>query len=160
MKIYQIMRYKKQLIYNNKNILISNYNGVLILPGGKLDKDETNAEALIRELKEEIGQEYNKEELNYFMTLKHYQKNYPRMENYLVNRIVQASYFVGTYKEINNNLQQLSDREKKGKFKLELELISLDELETIVLNNINDNLRNIYFQEELLEVLSKFMNKE
>lgn len=80
------------------------------------------------------------------------------MENYLVNRIVQTSYFVGTYKEINNNLQQLSDRENKCNFKLEL--ISLDELETIVLNNINDNLRNIYFQEELLEVLSKFMNKE
>lgn len=68
------------------------------------------------------------------MTLIYYQKDYPKMEDVIVNRIVKTNYYMVTYKIINN-----AEREKKAKFRLEL--ISIDELENIVLNNITDNPR-------------------
>lgn len=148
------LKVRTLLFDENNNVLVANYNGVLMLPGGKIDIDETIFDAIIRELKEELGQEYKKEELTYFMSLIHYQKNYPKIEDVIVNRLVQTSYFIGNYKTINSSLQQLSEREKKAKFRLEL--IPFEELENIVLNNINDNPRNKYFQDELLEVLKYY----
>lgn len=146
------------LLDKDNNILIANYNGVIMLPGGKLDNNETISEAICRELNEELGQIYTPEELTYFMTLKHYQKDYPKVEDVIVNRLVKTYYFIGSYKDINFDLQQLSEREKKANFKLEL--ISFDELENIVLNNKVDNPRNKYFQDELLEVLKCYKNNK
>ena len=43
------------LVDDDNKIIVANYNGALLLPGGSLDKNETPIEALIRELKEETG---------------------------------------------------------------------------------------------------------
>lgn len=146
------LKVRALLFDENNNVLIANYNGVLMLPGGKVDKGENVSDALSRELSEELGNDYTSDELDYFMTLTHYQKDYPKMEDVIVNRVVKTHYYIGSYKDVNSGLQQLSEREKKANFKLEL--ISFDELENIVLNNTNDNPRNKYFQDELLEVLN------
>ena len=145
------LKVRALLFDENNNVLVANYNGVLMFPGGKVDKDENLLDALCRELSEELGNIYNSEELTFFMTLNFYQKGYPKVEDVIVNRLVKTHYYIGTYKDINFDLQQLSEREKKSNFKLEL--ISFDELENIVLNNTNNNPRNKYFQDELLEVL-------
>jgi len=50
----------------------------------------------------------------------------------------------------------LTESEKEGNFKLEL--ISLDELENVIMENKNDNPRNIYFQKELLEVINFYQS--
>lgn len=148
------LKVRALLFDDNNNVLVANYNGVLMLPGGKVDKNENISDALSRELSEELGNVYTNDELDYFMTLIHYQKNYPKMEDVIVNRMVKTYYYIGTYKTINSGLQQLSEREKKAKFRLEL--ISIDELEDVVLNNKTDNPRNKYFQDELLEVLKNY----
>ena len=43
----------RAILVKNNDILIANYGGILMLPGGKIDKYETYKDALIRELKEE-----------------------------------------------------------------------------------------------------------
>lgn len=148
------LKVRALLFDENNKVLVANYNGVLMLPGGKVDNGENIIDALSRELSEELGNTYTGDELTYFMTLNFYQKDYPKIEDVMVNRLVRTYYFVGSYKAINNDLQQLSEREKKAKFRLEL--IPLDELENIVLSNNTDNPRNRYFQDELLEVLKHY----
>jgi len=146
------------LFDENNQILIANYGNIILLPGGKIDNDETNIQAIIRELKEETGREYTKEELTLFLTLNYYQKNYPKRNGINQNRLIQTYYFIGEYKSIEKESQKLTEREQKDNFNLEL--VSLETLEIKIQNNINNNPRNIYFQKELLAVLKKYKNLE
>ncbi len=136
----------------NNNILIANYGNVILLPGGSIDGDEGIEVALTRELKEEVGVEYSKEELTYLSTIEYYQKDYPKRNGQLQNRLIKTHYYIGTYKGINK--QSLTEKEQKDNFRLEL--VPLDELENIVLNNNNSNPRNRYFIKELLTIITYY----
>lgn len=144
------------LIDENNQILIANYGNVILLPGGKVDEGETNLTAITRELSEELGQNYSSEELEFFATLNFYQKNYPKRDEAFQNRLVRTHYFMGPYKEVKNVKQKLTEKEQKSNFRLEL--VSLENLENIILNNKNNNPRNLYFQRELLIILDCYKN--
>ena len=73
-----VTRVKVFLVNSQNELLIANYGGIYLLPGGKVDNNESLIEALIRELKEETGIIYNDKELEYLCTLDYYQKNYPK----------------------------------------------------------------------------------
>lgn len=142
----------RALLFDDSNrVLIFNYGNVYILPGGKVDGNEFLGNALVRELNEEIGQEYSQDELDYIATIKFYQRDYPKREGFNINRLVTTCYFVGPYKGIEQDERQLSENEIKDNLKLEL--VPLDELEKLVLNNISNNPRDKYFQKELLSIL-------
>ena len=145
------------LVDENNKILIANYGKIILLPGGKVDENEIVYDAITRELREELGQNYTKEELDYMITLNYYQKNYPKRDGTLKSRAVQTYYFVGRYKGVSTIKQNLTEKEQKDNFKLEL--ISLDKLENMILTNKNDNPRNAYFQKELLTVLNFYKSK-
>lgn len=142
------------LIDSNGNVLIANYGNVILLPGGKVDENEEVIDALLRELKEETGILYNKDELSYFLTLNYYQKDYPKRDGTLQNRLVQTHYFIGSYKSIKINSQKLTQKEQEDNFRLQL--VSLKDLDDMILNNQNNNPRNIYFQKELLMILANY----
>ena len=144
------------LIDENNRILIANYGNVILLPGGKVDTGETISEAIIRELSEELGQKYNTNELDFFVTLNYYQKDYPKRDGTFQNRLVQTNYFVGSYKVIKKDSLKLTEKEQKDNFRLDL--VSLEELENMILNNKNNNPRNVYFQKELLAILASYKN--
>lgn len=52
--------------------------------------------------------------------------------------------------------QCLTEKEENDGFKLQL--VPLNELEKFVLENQNDNPRNIYFQREMVEITKLYMN--
>ena len=49
----------RAVLLSDNKILVSHYGGVILLPGGSIDKGETADDAIIRELKEETGIVYD-----------------------------------------------------------------------------------------------------
>lgn len=138
----------RAILMKDDKVLVSHY-GVL-LPGGSIDDGETPDEAIIRELREEIGMNYNINELKTFLILKYYQPNYPTRDKEIINRMITTQYFLGQYNGIN--LDKINRTEKEIKDNFYLQLIAVDELIQI-LNKTTDNLRKEYFDRELKEVV-------
>lgn len=139
------------LVDDDNNVLVANYSGVLLLPGGKLDDDEDVFDGIVRELSEEVGYRYKIDELKYLMTLNYYQNNYPKVNGTFKNRLVVTHYFVGEYNGIIEENCMLTDREKDNGF--ELRLISFEQVEKELENADSSNPRNVYFQKELSTVI-------
>ena len=142
------------LLDENNNLLVANYGNTFLFPGGSIDAGETIEDAVIRELKEETGVDYFIDELCYLNVLKYYQRNYPKRDGSFKNRLVTTYYYVGKYKGVTK--QTLSLKEQKDNFKLQL--ISIDNLEELVLKNKTNNPRNIYFVNELITILEYYKN--
>lgn len=150
--VHEVKSKVRAILVDNKNqILIAKYGNVILLPGGKIEENETIDGAIIRELFEETGQSYEVDELEFMTTLKHFQSDYPKRNGTSQNRLIQTHYFIGQYKGISKENQALSDKEKKDGF--QLTLIPIEDLEKMVLENETKNPRNKYFQKEILEVL-------
>lgn len=99
-------------IKDNK-ILVCNYNGYLMLPGGKLDDTESFNEGLKREIKEEIGVEIENEQE--FVTVNNYVKNYISRDGNVTNRKIKTIYYT-TDEDIDITKKRLlSKKEKDGK---------------------------------------------
>ena len=146
------------LVDEDNKILIANYYNLILLPGGKVEDNESIYTAIRRELKEETGKDYSEEELELFEILNYYQKNYLTRNEVIRNRLVQIYYFIGKYKGVKQERQKLTESEQKANFRLEL--VPLYNIEKIIKNNKNDNPRNIYFQKELLTILELYKTRD
>ena len=146
------------LLLENK-ILVSYYGGVILLPGGSIDKGETPDEAIIRELKEETGIDYDIHSLNKILTIKYCQPNYPTRNDEVINRLIVTQYYLGQFKGIDITNSKRTESEIKDDFYLQL--IELDDL----LKNTNEsskNPRRKYFErenQEVVKVLKRKMEK-
>ena len=139
----------RALLLDGERILVANYGNVMLLPGGSVDDNETVEQAIVRELKEEIGVEYQFSDFEYLATISFYQKDYPNRNGSTSNRLIKTHYFVGPYLGIKK--QKLTEKEIKDKF--QLNLIPLDDIEEQTINNQNTNPRNKFFQQELLKII-------
>ena len=59
----------RAVLLSDNKILVSHYGGVVLLPGGSIDKGETADDAIIRELKEETGIVYDANSLKELLFL-------------------------------------------------------------------------------------------
>lgn len=62
-------------IINNK-VLVCNYSGFYMLPGGKVDENETFEDAVIREIHEETGNKLTSNDIDAYLSVDNYQENY------------------------------------------------------------------------------------
>lgn len=145
----------RALIINyHGEVTICNYGDIYILPGGKIEDDETKENALKRELKEELGLDFNDKEIVPFVTYIDYQKDYPTRSGETLNRKVTTHYYI-----INSNLksnivnQDLSKNEKEGFFKLHK--IRVNQLHNVILYP-NSNPRKDFFDKELLFIREEY----
>ncbi len=144
------------IITKDNKILVANYGGVLLLPGGKVDFNESLDEAILRELNEEIGIDYTNEEVKQLLSLIFYQENYSTRDGYFCNRKITTYYYLAPYKGIIETKQKLTESEKKGDFNLEL--LSLDELKNRLIKINLNNPRSIFFMRELNTVISEYLS--
>ena len=132
------------LLFDNK-ILISKYAGMIFLPGGSIDNEETTDQAIIRELSEETGIAYDINELDKLFSIKYYQYNYPTRDKGIMNRLVNTNYYFGEYKGIDINNVNLTENEINGGFNLEL--MDIDSILEFI-NKKTDNPRKEFFDNE------------
>ncbi len=153
----QEIRKARLISIKDNKILVCNYNGFLMLPGGKVDKNEYPEDALKRELKEELGTNIN--DFCEFLTINNYAENYPsRTSDKPVNRKCKTTYFI-----TNQNFKQkkdeanLSEKEKEGIFTTEY--VDIDKLVSSINLESLDYKKRIY-AEELLRVINFYLKKD
>ena len=137
----------RAILMQDDMILVANYGGVILLPGGKVDEDknESSKLALIRELKEETGVNYTLDELTQVLNLKWFQSNYPTRSKDVINRYLETDYFVADFKGLDLNNVHRTEKEQKDGFSLKL--ISIEEF-TRTLSVSSDNPRKRFFDKE------------
>lgn len=140
----------RAILLSDNKILVSHYGGVILLPGGSLEEKETPIQAVIRELREEIGIDYDVDQLKDFFTLEMYQKDYQLRHDKILNRKVTNYYYLGDYKGIDLDRVNRTEKEKRDDFYLQL--VELSKLEDL-LKEKNANPRKIFFDRELNEVV-------
>lgn len=150
---------KVRLLIKNDNdeILVANYGGAYLLPGGKVDDNEFVIEALKREINEEVGPNIDESLISLISTFNYYQKDYPKRNGKVLNRKITTHYYMANMNiDLSKYKRNLTEKEIKGNFRLEW--IKEKDLENIIRNNRNgkENPRVSFISEELLKVLDLY----
>ncbi|MCH5166776.1 MAG: NUDIX domain-containing protein [Erysipelotrichales bacterium] len=153
-KEYDEVVEKVRLISIKANkLLVCNYNGYYMLPGGKIDGDEDLETALRREIFEETG--YNLSTYNQFLTTNNYSDNYvSRNSSIPKKRKIKTTYYI-TDEDIDlNNKRKLSEEESNGRFTIKYMDIE-DLVKVLETSPINDKQKT--FAAEVLTVLNYYL---
>ena len=152
------MKARALLINSSNEILIANYGGVFLLPGGSIEKGEDPNLAIIREIKEETGIDSKIEDLKPFLKMRYYQIGYPERNGKNSDRLLVTYYYLGNVESFSMENNHLSEKEKKDGF--ELKFYSLDEIEKLIKNNDLKNPRKKYFDKELEVIIEQYRKLE
>lgn len=142
------------IVDKDETVVVMDYDGCLMFPGGKLDKGEDSRAAAIREVKEETGIEANNAEKLFTFQLT--AENYPERDGTITERrLVEVDYFLSKIANIELGQRELTEKEKLGN--LVLRQVKLDELLDFVDVHETDNPRWPYFQEEMTTVVGRLL---
>ncbi len=150
------------ILNNDGRALLVKYAGLYMLPGGKIDENETEKEALRREILEETGIDIfidtDIENEEPFLQIETYNQNYyDRKADKKINRVRKTSFYaLKTNQKIKIEKQRLSESEKQKNLIVEFENLSV--IEYKVQNNKTDNFRKEIFDREILTALKEYCN--
>ena len=144
------------LVNSSNEILVANYGGVLLLPGGSIDGKETPDETIHRELKEEIGVDMKPEQLKPFVKVRYFQPNYPERNGNTINRLAVTYYYLGYIESISDE-RDLTENEKKDGFTVEF--CSINQIQEMLNSKKSNNPRRLYFDRELQAVIDYYKER-
>ena len=148
----KIIRTKALIVNSNNEILLGYSYKTYQFPGGHIEGNENIVDCIFREVKEETGIVLTDKDIAPFMMIKKYMKNY---RNTGINRENDIYYFIiNTDKKIDISNTNYDLRESLGNY--ELIRVSLDEVEALLEESIEDNPVNKYIVEEMLEVINEY----
>ncbi|MGN0973551.1 MAG: PHP domain-containing protein [Bacilli bacterium] len=145
------------IVDSNDNIIVCEYDGVYLLPGGSKEENETDIDCLKRELHEELGLDFTSKEIVPFIRTIDYQKDYvTRDGNTKKRKVITNFYVINSNLKINYDNLNLTD-EEKGHMKYHK--INYHHVYNL-LNYPNSNPRKEFFDKELIRVTLEYANSK
>lgn len=141
------------LINTDNEILVANYGGIFLFPGGTLEKNENIEMTLIRELEEELGIKITIENRVPDLLIEQLIMNYPKRNNKgMTDRLMSTYYYLIPFNgTLGSKIISLTDNEINDNFTVHM--YSISEIRNLVLNNETSNPRDKFFAREINAVL-------
>ena len=139
--------------YDNE-IVLSRFGRVYFLPGGKIEFDETPADAVKRELKEETNINILLDDIEPFVLVKHYLRDYESLDGQIVNRLINTYYFTGFTSKDDIEYFNLTLNEKQDDLKAFF--IEMEEAKELLKEYNKENPKATYLAIETLKVLDEY----
>ena len=147
---------KARIVLRNENgeFVLSHFERVYFLPGGKIETGETPSEAVIRELKEETNIDILLDDTQPFALVKNYLRDYESNDGEIVNRLVNTYYFTGFTSKDDIQYFNLTIPEKRDD--LRAFYIDMEEARELLKEYNKENPKATYLALETLKVLDEY----
>ena len=147
---------KARIILRNDNgeFVLSHFERVYFLPGGKIELNETPAETIIRELKEETNIDILLDDIEPFALVKNYLRDYESIDGSIVNRLVNTYYFTGFTSKDDIEYFNLTVPEKRDD--LRAFYIDMEDARELLKEYNKDNPKATYLALETMKILDEY----
>lgn len=154
-------KYKVRAILMNekKEVVLEQYAGIYMFPGGSIEKGENPIISLKREIEEETGiDEILIDEIP-FLEVEEYTRNFPKRDGiHFVNRYTKTLfYFAMTTKKIDGKKRHLTPLEKN--FEFTAHFVPITSIPKLLKEKKINNFKEKYFLREISTVL-QYVPKE
>lgn len=156
-EIDKVVEKVRALVLNTRTqeALLVCYAGIYMLPGGKVDGNETEIEALKREILEESGIEISEEQATPYLVINSYDKNYLDRKEGKINRLTKTTFFeVRTDKDIDKTKIKLTESEKEKELTIEYKALPI--MRYLIETNTSNNPKRKQFDREILTALNEY----
>ena len=151
---------KARIVLRNEDddITLSRFNRVYFLPGGKIENGETPVDTIKREVMEETNINVLLDDIEPFLLVKHYLRDYTLNDGTVVNRLINTYYFTGFTTKDNIEYFHLTLEEKHDN--LRAFFASMEDAEELLKEYDKENPKATYLAVETMKVLDEYNNKE
>lgn len=143
------------VLRNDENeIVLTRFGRVYFLPGGKIEFDETPADTVKRELLEETNIHIMLDDIEPFILVKHYLRDYESGDGQIVNRLINTYYFTGFTSKDDIEYFNLTLNEKQDDLKAFF--IEMEEAKELLKEYNKENPKATYLAVETLKILDEY----
>ena len=147
---------KARIVLRNDTgeFVLSHFERVYFLPGGKIEMGETPDETIKRELKEETNIDILLDDIQPFAVVKNYLRDYESKDGTIVNRLVNTYYFTGFTSKDDIEYFNLTIPEKRDD--LRAFYINMEDARELLKEYNKDNPKATYLALETIKVLDEY----
>lgn len=151
---------KARIVLRNDDdeFILSHFERVYFLPGGKVEVTETPVDAVKRELLEETNIHIMLDDISPFVLVKNYLRDYESSDGTIVNRLVNTYYFTGFTSKDDIEYFNLTRTEKRDD--LRAFFVSMEDAKELLKEYNKDNPKAAYLAVETIKVLDEYENLE
>ncbi len=147
---------KARIVLRNDDgdFILSHFERVYFLPGGKVEVTENPVDAVKRELKEETNINILLDDIEPFVLVKNYLRDYESSDGTIVNRLVNTYYFTGFTSKDDIEYFNLTIPEKRDD--LRAFFIGMEDARELLKEYNKENPKATYLALETIKVLDEY----
>ena len=151
---------KSRIVLRNSDdeIVLTRFGRVYFLPGGKIEPGETPVDTIKREVMEETNINILLDDVEPFLVVKNYLRDYETHEGTIVNRLLITYYFTGFTTDDNIEYFNLTKVEKEDN--LRGFFIDMEEVDELLSDYNKEDPRATYLAKETLAVIEEYQNRD
>ncbi len=147
---------KSRIVLRNEDndITLTRFNRVYFLPGGKIENGETPVDTIKREVMEETNINILLDDIEPFVVVKHYLRDYKLDDGSVVNRLFKTYYFTGFTSKDNIEYFNLTVEEKHDH--LRAFFVEMEDARELLKEYDKENPKATYLAIETMKVLDEY----